>query len=76
MVETSDGIDAGKNTLETIGLLGMDVEKGADVHLRNTTVHNITWRSVTVTVKDRQTKQAKAIVDNVEGVVEAGKCLT
>lgn len=52
----------------------MDVEQQpvAEKHLLNTTVKNITWRGVTVTVKDRETKEPKAIVDNVEGVVEAG----
>ncbi|KAF5631014.1 ATP-binding protein [Fusarium sp. NRRL 25303] len=45
----------------------------AEKHLLNTTIKNFTWRSVTVTVKDRETKQPKAIVDNVEGIVEAGE---
>lgn len=53
----------------------MDIEQSAtaDLHLKNTTVHNISWRGVTVTVKDRETKQQKVIVDNVEGYVEAGQ---
>lgn len=52
----------------------MDVERQvhAEVHLMNTTVQNITWRGVTVTVKDRETKLPKTIVENVEGIVEAG----
>jgi hypothetical protein len=52
----------------------IDIEKHAvaEAHLRNTTVHNITWKGVTVTVKDRETKLPKTIVDNVEGIVEAG----
>lgn len=52
----------------------MDLEECpvAEKHLFNTTVKNLTWRGVTVTVKDRETKEPKAIVDNVEGVVEAG----
>lgn len=44
----------------------------AGAHLRNETVYNISWSGVTVTVKDRETKKQKAIVDNVEGYVEAG----
>lgn len=44
----------------------------AEAHLRNTTVHNISWQGVTVTVKDRETKLPKTIVDNVDGIVEAG----
>ncbi|KAH9903561.1 P-loop containing nucleoside triphosphate hydrolase protein [Xylariomycetidae sp. FL2044] len=54
----------------------MDLEhgcSGADPHLLNTTVRNITWRGVTVTVKDRNTKQLRNIVDNVDGIVEAGE---
>lgn len=53
----------------------MDLEENpvAEKHLLNTTVKNLTWRGVTVTVKDRETKEPKTIVDNVEGVVEAGE---
>lgn len=53
----------------------MDLEERpvAEKHLLNTTVKNLTWRGVTVTVKDRETKEPKAIVDNVEGIVEAGE---
>lgn len=52
----------------------LDVEQGAvdELQLRNTTVHNISWKGVTVTVKDRETKLPKTIVDNVEGIVKAG----
>lgn len=53
----------------------VDVEKQAiaEAHLKNTTVQSVSWRGVTVTVKDRVTKEPTAIVDNVEGIVEAGK---
>lgn len=52
----------------------VDIEKQAvaEAHLKNTTVQNVSWRGVTVTVKDRVTKQPKTIVENVEGIVEAG----
>lgn len=52
-----------------------DVEKNAttDDLLRNTTVRSVSWSGVTVTVKDRETKQPKVIVDNAEGYVEAGQ---
>ena len=36
-------------------------------------MRNISWKGVTVTVKDRETKLPKVIVDNVEGIVEAGE---
>ncbi|KAF4341404.1 ABC transporter G family member 11 [Fusarium beomiforme] len=45
----------------------------AEKHLLNTRIKNFAWRNITVTVKDRETKQPKAIVDNVEGIVEAGE---
>lgn len=52
----------------------VDIEKQAvaDAHLKNTTVQNISWKGVTVIVKDRVTKESRPIVDNVEGIVEAG----
>ncbi len=53
----------------------VDPEKGFDgkEHLLNTTVHSLMWTGVTVTVKDRNTKELRNIVDNVEGIVEAGE---
>ncbi|KPM46008.1 hypothetical protein AK830_g531 [Neonectria ditissima] len=53
----------------------MDVEQRpvAEKHLVNSTVKNLTWRGVTVTVKDRVSKDLKTIVDNVDGIVEAGE---
>ncbi|EHK22118.1 uncharacterized protein TRIVIDRAFT_151139 [Trichoderma virens Gv29-8] len=52
-----------------------DIEKAnnADEHLRNTTVKSLTWSGVTVSVRDRSTKQPKKIVDNVEGIVRSGE---
>lgn len=53
---------------------GIDIEQqaAAEGHLHNTTVHHISWKGITVTVKDRETKLPKTIVDNVDGIVEAG----
>ncbi|GAB1320197.1 hypothetical protein MFIFM68171_10407 [Madurella fahalii] len=55
----------------------MDIEQAAasQAYLRNTTVHNISWKGITVTVKDRETKLPKTLVDNVDGVVQAGEIL-
>jgi hypothetical protein len=52
----------------------IDIEKQgvAEHHLRNTTVQSISWRDITVTVKDRETKRPKAILSNVSGIVHAG----
>lgn len=44
----------------------------AEAHLRNTSVQNLTWKDVTVTVRDRVTKQPKVIVDHVSGHVQSG----
>lgn len=52
----------------------IDVESqgASEEHLMNTTVQNISWKGITVTVTDRQTKQPKRLVDDLEGVVYAG----
>jgi hypothetical protein len=52
-----------------------DIEQQAatESHLMNTTIHNISWKNVTVKVQDRETKLPKAIVDGVDGIVRAGK---
>jgi ABC-type multidrug transport system ATPase subunit len=58
------------------GSTGSDPEWGHPddgQHLVNNTVRCITWTDVTVTVKDRETKQPRAIVDSVSGFVEAGE---
>ncbi|KOS19454.1 ABC transporter G family member 12 [Escovopsis weberi] len=53
----------------------VDVEKlsGDDGHLLNTTVEDFSFGEVTVTVKDRETKASRVIVDNAEGVIKAGE---
>jgi hypothetical protein len=53
----------------------VDVEQKdtLDAHLQNTTVQNYLWKDITVKVKDRETKKPIRILDNVTGVVEAGK---
>ncbi|KAK3322407.1 P-loop containing nucleoside triphosphate hydrolase protein [Apodospora peruviana] len=56
-----------------IGSVDVEQQAVAEAHLMNTTVRNITWRGVTVTVKDRHTGLPKAILENVEGIVEAGE---
>jgi ABC-type multidrug transport system ATPase subunit len=58
---------------ETSHIMDSEQRPVAEKHLLNTTIKNFTWRDVTVTVKDRETKQPKAIVDNVQGIVEAGE---
>jgi ABC-type multidrug transport system ATPase subunit len=69
---------AGSSEVEVVTEIHQrDVEKHAmtEGHLLNTTVQNISWRGVSVTVKDRETKLQKVIVDSVHGYVEAGEML-
>lgn len=62
------------NTQSSQGTFRVDVEKRAvdDVHLKNTTVKNFVWQDITVTVKDHKTKQPKALLQDVSGIVKAG----
>ncbi|PHH79150.1 hypothetical protein CDD80_5517 [Ophiocordyceps camponoti-rufipedis] len=43
--------------------------------MQNTTIHNISWRGLGVSVTDSATKKPKTLVDNCEAIVEAGECL-
>ena len=54
-----------------------DVEKGSALEhgLLNSTVQTFSWSNVSVTVKDRQTKQDKCILANASGVVNAGEIM-
>lgn len=53
----------------------VDVEQKAldDSQLQNTTIKHFAWQDVTVTVKDRTSKDQKTILDRVSGVVKAGR---
>jgi hypothetical protein len=59
----------------TQDLYSVDIEQKAveDAHLMNDTVKNFVWQGVTVKVKANKTKEPKAILDSVDGIVEAGK---
>lgn len=56
-----------------------DIEKDAAgqnyAHLRNESVHSFSWDNITVTVKDRASKQLLDILSGVNGHVEAGELL-
>ncbi|KAJ6783110.1 hypothetical protein PWT90_09271 [Aphanocladium album] len=53
----------------------MDPEQGqvTGKHLLNTSIRNISWSGLTVTARDAKIGQAKTILNNVEGIVEAGQ---
>jgi hypothetical protein len=58
----------------TRDVLNVDVEqKAVDSSLKNDTIRNFGWQGLTVTIKDRKTKEPKAILANVDGYVESGK---
>ena len=67
--------DAEVTQSPTPDVFSVDVEQKAvdEAHLQNTTVHDFTWQGVTVTVKDRKTKQPKVILDGINGTVKAGR---
>jgi hypothetical protein len=52
----------------------IDIEQNTvdGTQLMNNTVSSFTWKNITVTVKDHKTKEPKAILDGVNGIVEAG----
>jgi hypothetical protein len=51
----------------------VDVEKTVDyAHLTNSSVRSFSFAGITVTVKDRQSGQPKAILNDVSGIVESG----
>ncbi|OJJ52442.1 hypothetical protein ASPSYDRAFT_51864 [Aspergillus sydowii CBS 593.65] len=41
--------------------------------LMNHSVHNFSWNGLTVTVKDRQTKKARDLINNISGDVQQGE---
>ncbi|KAH8724804.1 ATP transporter [Phaeosphaeriaceae sp. PMI808] len=59
--------------------ISVDVEKDARgqdyAHLSNETVQSFSWQNVTVTVKDRATKEPLDILSGIDGIVEAGELL-
>jgi hypothetical protein len=74
-VQSSSGSSHNDKEPTALNSAAFDVEQQAvaEAHLRNTTIKSIAWKGVKVTVKDRKTKLPKSIVDDVEGVVEAGQ---
>jgi hypothetical protein len=57
----------------------LDVEKDPRTdytHLTNQSVHSFSWEDITVTVKDRHSKQPLKLLSNVSGTVQAGMSIT
>ncbi|PGH06287.1 hypothetical protein GX51_02484 [Blastomyces parvus] len=57
--------------------MGVDVEATGGEHafLMNETVHSFAWKGVAVTVKDRETKKPKAILEKSNGHVNPGEVM-
>jgi len=57
----------------------LDIKNTADgdyTQPTNRNVRSFGWKGVTVTVKDRQSKQSKTILRNVSGIVKSGELLS
>lgn len=51
-----------------------DLEKNeSNQFLMNHTVQDFSWSGLTVTVKDRQTKEARDLINDVSGSMQQGK---
>jgi hypothetical protein len=59
----------------TIANASLDTESqnSHESHMFNDRVHSLSWSNITLTVKDRSTKQPKDLVTGVSGHIEAGK---
>lgn len=53
--------------------LDIDLEAVNEAHLLNEEVKTFAWQGIKVTVKDHKTKEIKAILDDVDGIIEAGE---
>lgn len=53
----------------------LDLERNDDSQfLKNHSVHNFSWSGLTVTVKDRQTKKARDLINDISADVQQGMC--
>ncbi|KAJ5908791.1 hypothetical protein N7495_001473 [Penicillium taxi] len=57
----------------TPDLEGVDLERNENGFLMNTSVRNFSWSGLTVTVKDRQTKKARDLINGISGDVLQGE---
>lgn len=52
-----------------------DIENDYHDHFHNKSIRSFLWTGVTVKVKDRQSKQPKTILSNVDGMVREGELM-
>lgn len=55
------------------GLDSPDLEQNEHQFLMNQAVETFSWTDLTVTVKDRRTKQPRNLIDGSSGFVQQGK---
>lgn len=51
----------------------LESNNAANVFLKNSTVRNFSWKDLIVTVKDRETKQMRDLLNNVSGYASQGR---
>lgn len=68
----SDSIEGTKYARQDGYAIDIEQKVVDDTHLMNNTVRNYLWQGITVTVKDRKTKEPTNILENVNGIVRAG----
>ncbi|KAH6679566.1 putative ABC transporter [Halenospora varia] len=69
----SDSIEGTKYARQDGYAIDIEQKVVDDTHLMNNTVRNYLWQGITVTVKDRKTKEPTNILENVNGIVRAGE---
>lgn len=52
-----------------------DIENGSHDHFYNKGIRSFLWTGITVKVKDRQSKQRKTILSNIDGMVKEGELM-
>lgn len=57
---------------DSTGSTTPDLERNENRFLMNNTVHDFSWTDLTVTVKDRRTKQPRNLIDASSGTVQQG----
>lgn len=64
----------GSASNQAIDSFVLDVEQKSvdDAYLNNSTISTFAWQGINVTIKDRESSQPKAILENVEGYVNTG----
>ncbi|KAL4933297.1 putative ABC transporter [Aspergillus undulatus] len=71
---SSDG--DGSNTCTRANNLDIDLERNdVDQFLMNRSVRSFSWNNIAVTVKDRQSKQFRNLIDGINGSVQQGELL-